>query len=100
VIPTGARAGSPGIYLAKRVQGAYSFLASTQQNLPMVGQWISVAIRATSSRLEISMNGMVVLDVIDTAMPQFASGKLGFRIYGDTAAACHANFRNIQLPTN
>jgi serine/threonine protein kinase len=98
MIPTGAIGGNPGIYLAKRVQGVYSFLASTQQHLPAVGQWASISIQVLGMRMQVSVNGTVVLDVADTAVPHFTQGRIGFRIYGDTAAPCHANFRNMQLP--
>jgi serine/threonine protein kinase len=98
VVPTGALGGNPGVYLAKRLQGGHSFLAASQQHSPAVGQWIAVSVRTAGTRIQVSMNGTLVLDVSDTSTTPFTSGKVGFRIYGDSLGPCHANFRNIQLP--
>ena len=99
VVPEGARGANPGIYLAKRQHGEHSFLASSQQQLPTIGEWAGISVRAIGARIEVSVNGTRVIDVSDTSATSFTSGKLGFRIYGDASGGCHANFRDIQLPS-
>jgi serine/threonine-protein kinase len=98
IVPTGARGGNPGVYLAKRFQGGHSFLASSQQHAPAAAEWIGVSVRAVDTRIQVSMNGTLVFDISDTSTPALTSGKVGFRIYADALGPCHANFRNIQLP--
>jgi serine/threonine protein kinase len=98
IVPTGARGGNPGVYLAKRLQGGHSFLASSQQHAPAVGQWIGVSVRVEGTRIQVSINGALVFDISDTSTTPLISGKVGFRVYADALGPCHANFRNIQLP--
>lgn len=98
-VPQGAIGANPGLWLAKRVDGAHSFLAHySASNLPFVEDWVSLSVQASGSRFWIYLNGTLAIDFTDTSAPAFTSGRLGFRIYGDTSAPCHAYFRNIQLP--
>jgi hypothetical protein len=98
IVPSNAIGANPGIYLAKRVRGEHSFLASTQQGLPTAGQWVRVAVQTAGANIQVSVNDALIFDVDDTTAPQFAAGQVGFRIYGDQSGPCQANFRAIQLP--
>jgi hypothetical protein len=98
VVPTGAIGANPGIYLAKRVQGEHSFLASTQQGLPDLGEWVRVTVQTAGAHIQVSVNDMLIFDLDDTTGPPITAGQVGFRIYGDRIAPCHANFRDIELP--
>jgi hypothetical protein len=98
-VPQGASGANPGLWLAKRVDGAHSFLAHYGAgNLPFVEDWVSLSVQVSGSRFRVYLNGTLAIDFTDTSAPAFTSGRLGFRIYGDTSAPCHAYFRNIQLP--
>jgi hypothetical protein len=100
LIPRGSKGGNPGVWLVKRVHGGDTFPASSSQNLPSVGEWTTLSVQATGARFIISLNDQVAIDYTDadSAAPAFPFGQLGFRVYGEATAPCHAYFRNIRLP--
>jgi hypothetical protein len=98
-VPSGVNDANPGLYLAKRVNGDHSFVAATRSNIPAAGEWVRISVQVVGTRIQVYLNDAMTLDFTDTTPPSFASGKVGLRLYGTAQAPCHANFRNITLPS-
>ena len=99
LIPRGATAGEPGLYLDKRVNGSDSTVATaTTGDIPWVEDWATLSVEAAGDSLRLYLNGDLVMEYEDSASPSFRHGQLGFRIYGDASEPCSAMFRKIRLP--
>ena len=100
LIPQGATAGEPGLYLKKRVEGSDDIVASAAPgNMPWLEDWATLSVEATGDSLRLYLNGDLVIEYEDTEAPSFRYGRLGFHIYGDADAPCSARFRNVHLPS-
>ena len=97
LIPQGAKGGTHGLYLLKRVNGSENTLAASRGSLPGTGQWATLAVEAGGNRIQVSLKGKRLIDHSDAAAPGFAAGKIGLRIYGLAEAPCHASFRNARV---
>ena len=96
-IPNGtqwaAANGGGQIVLAKRTSGRQKTLATYRgQWLDAAGQSAKLTFSANGSMLEIRLNDHIVLQKED---PEFASGSIGLRVYGDSAGTCDATFSDV-----
>jgi len=99
LIPRGAPAGAPGLYLVKRVNGSDSIVAAAATaDIPWVEDWATLTVQASGSMIRLYLNGELIIEHEDAASPSFDEGRLGFRIYGDADEPCSSTFRNISLP--
>jgi len=91
--PWAAANGGGQIVLAKRIAGHQKTLATYRgQWLDAAGQSAKLTFSARGSTLEIRLNDHIVLQKED---PEFASGSIGLRVYGDSAGTCDATFSNV-----
>jgi len=91
--PWAAANGGGQIVLAKRVSGRQKTLATYRGGwLDAAGQSAKLTFSANGSMLEIRLNDHIVLQKED---PEFASGSIGLRVYGDSAGMCDATFSNV-----
>jgi hypothetical protein len=91
--PWAAANGGGQIVLAKRVSGRQKTLATYRGEwLDAAGQSAKLTFSARGPMLEIRLNDHIVLQKED---PEFASGSIGLRVYGDSAGTCDATFSNV-----
>lgn len=94
-VPSGSKGGNPGIWLAKRVNGNHTWLASKKTTYSL-GEWVQLMVDARGARIMVYLNNELVIDCTDPDQP-YLSGRLGFRCYGEPSAPCEANFSNFSL---
>lgn len=83
------------IRLVKRTSGDETTIAAYQkQKLKLLGTRLSAKIKvvARGSLIEIFVNGVKVIQTNDST---FATGSIGFRIYGQADAPCDATFSKV-----
>jgi RNA polymerase sigma factor (sigma-70 family) len=91
--PWAAANGGGQIVLAKRVSGRQKTLATYRGEwLDAAGQSAKLTFSAKGPMLEIRLNDHIILQKDD---PEFASGSIGLRVYGDSAGTCDATFSNV-----
>ncbi len=99
LVPQGATEGTPGIYLAKRVDGTDNIVAATEaDDIPFTEDWATLRVEATGDSLRLYLNGALVIGYESGEDPSFPYGRVGLRIYGDAEEPCSSMFRSIRLP--
>lgn len=82
--------GAPaGLYLTKRVAGSDTYLAYTQTGFPRPSGTTHLRVTATGSALKVYENSNLVLEAEDSS---FQSGRLAWRVFGDTDNPAAAEF--------
>ncbi len=87
--------GVGGIWFSKRTAGRESSLGYYHRpGFPSLGQGARLSVVAAGSSFKVTLNGQNILSVTD---PAYASGRIGFRIYGDRGLPCSATFADIEV---
>lgn len=87
--------GVGGLWFIRRKGGAESSLGHYHGPLfPAVNQNAKLSVVAAGDSFTIKLNGTEVLRAKDAT---YASGRVGFRIYGDSQLSCFAVFTDVQI---
>jgi hypothetical protein len=97
-VPSNSEADPHGfIRLLKRVDGKETIIAAEQMHkreLLATRQWATIKVVTRGTAIQVYVNGVKLLQANDTT---FATGYIGFRIYGATNWPCNATYSNVHF---
>ena len=79
------------ILLIRRVKGRETYFAGSEQYIRLK-EWVTLKVACEGKKIEIYVNGNLTVSVED---PNFESGFVGLRVFGDFFYGCNAGFKDF-----